>query len=112
VRVAIDDRRVVLDLLALRPPPVEIYETGKQAWLFEKAFGRKLDVTYTLLEGENGGSPRRTARLARPEAKPAGGRERRAGIAQFPVPAPFVGPLRIPKNVEVNLGKLKRCPSS
>lgn len=50
VRVGISDRRVTLDLLALRPPPVEIYETEKQAWLFEKAFGRRLDITYTLLD--------------------------------------------------------------
>ena len=41
--------RATLELVALRPPPVEIYETEKQAWLFEKAFGRKLDITYTLL---------------------------------------------------------------
>jgi exopolyphosphatase/guanosine-5'-triphosphate,3'-diphosphate pyrophosphatase len=50
VEVTIEKRRVDLRLIAVRPPPVEIYETEKQAWLFEKAFGRKLEISYTLAD--------------------------------------------------------------
>jgi len=50
IEVEIGPRRAELRLIALRPPPVEIYETEKHASLFEKAFKRKLDVSYELIE--------------------------------------------------------------
>lgn len=42
--VRIGKRRVELTLIADRPTPVEIYEAEKLAWLFEKAFGRRLEI--------------------------------------------------------------------
>lgn len=52
VEVDIGPRRVELHLIAVRPPPVEIYEAEKQAWLFEKAFDRELDISYSLADGQ------------------------------------------------------------
>jgi len=51
VEADIGKRRVALRLIADRPTPVEIYEAEKQAPLFEKAFKRKLDVSYELTNG-------------------------------------------------------------
>ncbi len=45
--VHIGKRRVKLTLIADRPTSVEIYEAEKLAWLFEKAFGRRLEIMST-----------------------------------------------------------------
>ncbi|MGD8327929.1 MAG: Ppx/GppA phosphatase family protein [Acidobacteriota bacterium] len=51
IEADIGKRRVGLRLIADRPTPVEIYEAEKQAPLFEKAFKRKLDLSYELTNG-------------------------------------------------------------
>jgi len=53
----IGKRRVRLDLITDQPAAVEIYETEKQAWLFEKAFGRKIDISFSLTEACPAGVP-------------------------------------------------------
>ncbi len=50
IQVDIGKRRVELELVAPRPSPVEIYEAQKETWLFEKAFGRSLEITSSTLE--------------------------------------------------------------
>ena len=45
VAVEIRKRRVELTLTADHPTPVEIYEAEKHAGLFERAFGRRLEIS-------------------------------------------------------------------
>ena len=45
IAVKIRKRRVELTLTADRPTPVEIYEAEKHAGLFERAFGRRLEIS-------------------------------------------------------------------
>ncbi len=49
VAVEIGKRDVELELLALRPAPVEIYEAQKEGSLFAKAFGRELKVESSIV---------------------------------------------------------------
>ena len=44
VDVRIGKKKVTMQLIAEQHPGVEVYEAQKQAPLFERAFGRKLEV--------------------------------------------------------------------
>ena len=49
VEVEIQKRRVDLKLIAKQAADVEIYEVEKQSALFDKAFGRRLKVTSSVI---------------------------------------------------------------